>query len=338
MPKVPLEGKRFRIPSAAAFDTLIPDTYIGTSGVLMRRSLPAEVGGFDETLANSDDVDFFFRVARRYDLGYVDGVFHKRRIHSTNISSRPQAFASRFRAYSKLQDLPFSFYDRTQTGELVSRANSDVKSLQMFLAFGPMMGLTLVSFLAALVLMLKIHVMLTLVTLAVLPIVYTSASRMTKWIFPLSWLIAARQAEVATIVEENVAGTQVVKSFAAEGEQVSMVDRAAERLQWASIKLADVRAKFGPLIQNLPRLGLAVVLYYGGYLVIHEEITIGALFAFNAYVMLIQLPFMILGFVLMMAQRAAASAHWVLRCSVGATMVTAETVPRPSSSVASRSA
>ena len=120
MPKVPLEGKRFRIPSAAAFDTLIPDTYIGTSGVLMRRSLPAEVGGFDETLANSDDVDFFFRVARRYDLGYVDGVFHKRRIHSTNISSRPQAFASRFRAYSKLQDLPLSETARRDLNNMLS--------------------------------------------------------------------------------------------------------------------------------------------------------------------------------------------------------------------------
>ena len=221
-------------------------------------------------------------------------------------------YAIRVLLFQQFTRLSFSFYDRTQTGELVSRANSDVRSLQMFLAFGPMMGLTLVSFVAALVLMLKIHVMLTIVTLAVLPLVYTTASRMTKWIFPLSWLIAARQAEVATIVEENVAGTQVVKSFAAEGGQISMVDRAAERLQWASIKLADVRAKFGPVIQNLPRLGLAVVLYYGGYLVIHKQITIGALFAFNAYVMLIQLPFMILGFVIMMAQRAAASAQRIM--------------------------
>jgi glycosyltransferase involved in cell wall biosynthesis len=120
MPKLPLGGKRYRIPSAAAFDTLIPDTYIGTSGVLMRRSLPDEVGGFDETLSNSDDVDFFFRVARRYDLGYIDCVFHKRRIHSANISSRPQAFASRFRAYSRLQQLPLSDTARRDLNNMLS--------------------------------------------------------------------------------------------------------------------------------------------------------------------------------------------------------------------------
>jgi glycosyltransferase involved in cell wall biosynthesis len=120
MPKVRLDGNRYRIPSAVAFDTLIPDTYIGTPGVVMRRSLAAEVGGFDETLCNSDDVDFYFRVARRYDLGFIDRVLFKRRIHATNISSRAKAYDSRFRAYSKLKDLPLSAVARRDLNRMLS--------------------------------------------------------------------------------------------------------------------------------------------------------------------------------------------------------------------------
>ena len=214
-----------------------------------------------------------------------------------------------FRQFSKLS---FSFYDRTQTGQLVSRANSDVRSVQMFLAFGPMIGVSLVSFVAALYKMLQIHVLLTMVTLACLPFVFTVAKRMHKWMFPVSWLVSARQADIATIVEENVGGAQVVRSFAAEGTQITALDRAAQRLQWSSVRMADIRAKYGPLVQNLPRVGLALLLLYGGHLVIQGDITIGELVAFNAYVMLIQLPFMMLGFLIMQAQRAAASAQRIL--------------------------
>jgi ATP-binding cassette, subfamily B, bacterial len=214
--------------------------------------------------------------------------------------------------FQQFTRLSFSFYDRVHTGQLVSRANSDVRSLQMFLAFGPMMGITFISFCAALFMMVRIHVQLTVVTLLVLPLVYMVGSRMNRWMFPVSWLVSARQAEIATIVEENVGGAQVVRSFAAEGEQITALDRAAQRLRWAAVLLADIRAKYGPLVQNLPRVGLALLLLYGGWLAVEGQITVGALFAFNAYVMLIQLPFMMLGFMIMAAQRAAASAQRIL--------------------------
>ncbi len=126
--------------------------------------------------------------------------------------------------------------------------------------------------------------------------------------FPLSWVIAARQADVATIVDENVNGVRVVKSFAAEERQIASLAGAAERLRWANVSQADARAKYAPFMENLPRLGLAAVLLYGGWLAIDGQVTIGTLVAFNAYVVLLQTPFRMLGFFLMMTQRAAASA------------------------------
>ena len=71
MPKIPLRKNWYRLTSSLAYETLIPDTFIGTSSVMFRKKLVDEVGYFDESIAHSDDVEFFFRVARRHDLGFV---------------------------------------------------------------------------------------------------------------------------------------------------------------------------------------------------------------------------------------------------------------------------
>src|SRR5436305_1004102 len=170
----------------------------------------------------------------------------------------------------------------------------------------------MVSFFAALYFMLRIHVLLTVVSLAALPAVFLVSRRFHRWMFPVSWVVSARQAEVATVVEENVGGAQVVRSFAAEPSQIKALDRAAQRLQWASVRMATLRARYGPLVQNLPRLGTGFLLLYGGHLAIDGDVTPGDLYAFFSYLLLMQVPFMMLGFLIMQAQRAAASAQRIL--------------------------
>ncbi len=210
--------------------------------------------------------------------------------------------------FRHLTRLSFSFYDRVQSGQIISRANSDIRSVQMVIAFTPLMGMSLLSFVVALVVMLTIDVGLTAVAVIALPGVYVIGARLRNLMFPLSWVIAARQADVATIVDENVNGVRVVKSFAAEERQITGLARAAERLRWANVSQADARATYAPLMENLPRIGLAAVLAYGGWLAIDGQVGIGDLVAFSAYVVLLQTPFRMLGFYLMMTQRAAASA------------------------------
>ena len=63
------------------------------------------------------------------------------------------------------------------------------------------------------------------------------------------------------------------------------------RAEWANVKDADIRAKWSPLLENLPRLGQAIVLLYGGYLAIDGQVTVGDIVAFNAYVLMLQPPF-----------------------------------------------
>ena len=211
--------------------------------------------------------------------------------------------------YEHLSRMSFSFYDRVQSGQLISRANSDIRSVQMYLTFAPSILVQCSVAVLAFVEMLTINVPLALVTMSTMPFVYIVGVRMRKQMFPVSWLIQSRLADVATVVDENINGVRVVKSFAAEDQQLQHLTGAAMRAEWANVKDADIRAKWSPLIENLPRLGQAIVLFYGGYLAINGQASVGDIIAFNAYVLMLQPPFRQLGMILMMGQRASASAQ-----------------------------
>ena len=215
--------------------------------------------------------------------------------------------------FEHLGRMSFSFYDRVQGGQLISRGNSDIRMIQIFLAFGPMIAVSLLSFVAALVLMLQMNVLLTLVTAATLPFVYQIGMSMRKRLFPISWMLQARLADIATITEENVTGTRVVKSFAAEAHQISLFERATRKWRYVFYQQVGNQTRYAPALQNLPRLSMAALLLYGGYLVIHSEITLGTFVAFSSYLVMLQVPFMMLGMLMMMAQTAAASAQRVIQ-------------------------
>jgi ATP-binding cassette subfamily B protein len=210
--------------------------------------------------------------------------------------------------YEHLTRMSFGFYDRVQSGQLISRANSDIRSVQMYLTFAPAILVQCAVALVAFAYMLSINVPLAFVAMSTTPLVYFSSVRMRKSIFPVSWLIQSRLAEVATIVDENINGVRVVKSFVAEPRELRTLAQAADRLEWAYIRDADIRARFTPTVQNLPQLGLALILLVGGYLVIHHQLQVGAILAFSAYIVMLQPPFQLLGMLIMLGQRAKASA------------------------------
>lgn len=210
--------------------------------------------------------------------------------------------------YSHLTKLSFSYFDRTQSGQVISRANSDIRSIQVLLAFGPLIGMSIISFILAFCFMMTIHIPLTMVALSTLPGVYFFGQKLRHSVFPLTWVSQARLAELATIVDENINGTRVVKSFAAEKQQISLLQKAARHIEWVNVQTIKERAKFNPVIEALPRIGMAIVLLYGGLLAIDGQVSIGTLFAFNAYVIMLQAPFRMFGFLLLQTQRASASA------------------------------
>jgi ATP-binding cassette, subfamily B, bacterial len=211
--------------------------------------------------------------------------------------------------YEHLTRLSFSFYDSVQSGQLISRANSDIRSVQMYLTFAPAILVQCAVAVVAFGYMLSINVPLAFVAMSTLPFVFVLSVRMRRRMYPISWLIQSRLAEIATIVDENINGVRVVKSFVAEPRELRTLAQAADRLKWSYTKDADIRARFTPAVQNLPQLGLALILLFGGYLVIHGHLQVGAILAFSAYIVMLQAPFQLLGMLIMLGQRAAASAE-----------------------------
>ena len=214
--------------------------------------------------------------------------------------------------FGHLSKQSFKFYDSVQSGQLISRANSDIRAIQMMLGFGPMIAVSALSFVAALALMVQMDPVLTAISVTTLPFVFFTGFNMRKKLFPIAFMMMARTADIATIVEENVTGTRVVKSFAAEKSQLSLFDRAARRLRWASIQQVNNQARYGPMMQSIPQLSLVIILLVGGYQVIHGNMSLGTFIVFNTYVVMLQTPFVMIGMIMMMGQRAAASAARVL--------------------------
>ena len=210
--------------------------------------------------------------------------------------------------YEHFTRMSFPFYDRVQSGQLISRANSDIRSVQMYLTFAPMILVQCSIAVVAFAFMLSISVPLAFVAMASMPFIYLVGIKMRKSLFPVSWLIQSRLAEVATVVDENVNGVRVVRSFAAEQQQLGQLAKAADRVQWGYIKDADLRARYAPLVQNLSQVGLVLVLLVGGWFVIHDHLPVASIVSFNLYLVMMQAPFMMLGMLIMMGQRASASA------------------------------
>ena len=174
--------------------------------------------------------------------------------------------------YEHLTWLSFSFYDRVQSGQLISRANSDIRSVQMYSIFAPLIIVQCFIGVVAFGFMLSINWVLALIAMVVMPILYVVGIKMRRVMFPISWITQARLAEVATIVDENVNGVRVVKSFAQEEAEIDRLADAAEGVAWAYIKDANIRAVWSPWVQNLPQLGLALVLLCGGWMVLHGDL------------------------------------------------------------------
>lgn len=282
------------------------------STMMLGVSVPALIGklvdSIEPTLTTGEISNFLFLVTVILIISFVRFVGGAIGSYQLGRVSNQLEADLRSVIYNHLFTLSFSFFDKTQTGQLISRANSDIKTIQMFLMIAPMLLTSLLSFAFAAVYMLSVHLTLALASMIAIPLVFILSVKLRRLTFPLSWLTQARQADVAVIVDENINGQRIIKSFAQELMQVNLLAIAAKKLQWVQVRSIDVSAFYNPLIENLSVLGSVFVWVYGGWLVIEGEIGLGALVAFTMYLMMIQMPFRFLGWMLMLEQRAKASA------------------------------
>ncbi len=217
-------------------------------------------------------------------------------------------FDLRNRLYAHLQRLELGFFDRQQTGQLMSRATVDLQSVRFFLGYGLIfIGQSALTILLAAVAMFALDPGLAAVALAPVPFVIVAARRYGRLSRPALQEVQQRIAELTAEAEENVSGVRVVKAFAREERQLRRFRRTVGRVFDQSIYSTRIRAFYAPFIGFLPSLGLAAILFFGGRQVIHGTLSLGDFTAFYTYLLMLIAPMRTLGFMLGAAQRATAS-------------------------------
>jgi ABC-type multidrug transport system fused ATPase/permease subunit len=216
--------------------------------------------------------------------------------------------------YARLVRLSFSFYDRHQTGQLMSRATVDLQSVRFFLGYGlifffqhifTIVGVTIVMFV--------VSVKLSLVALAIMPLLIAFAYRYSHIAHPLLRDVQQKMADVATVAEENIVGVHVVKAFAQEQAEQDKFETRSEAVFAQSVKANRQRAFYVPLMSFLPMFAQAAVLLVGGRMVVHGELALENFVRFSLYVTMLVMPLRQLGMWIGQAQRATASGERIFQ-------------------------
>ncbi|MGZ4334252.1 MAG: ABC transporter ATP-binding protein [Gaiellaceae bacterium] len=216
--------------------------------------------------------------------------------------------------YAKLLRLSFGFYDRHQTGQLMSRATVDLQGVRFFLGYGlifffqhvfTVVGVGIVVFL--------ISWKLALVVVAIAPILIAVAYRYSHVSHPLLREVQQKMADVATVAEENIVGVHVVKSFAQEEAEQSKFEGRSEQVFDLSVRANRQRAFYIPVLSFLPLLAQAAILLLGGRLVASGSLSVASFVRFNLYLAMLVMPLRALGMWIGQAQRATASGERIFQ-------------------------
>ena len=226
--------------------------------------------------------------------------------------------------YGQLQRLELGFFDRQQTGQLMSRATVDLQSVRFFLGYGLIfIAQSVLTIALAAVAMFLLQPGLAALSLAPVPFVVLIANRYGKHSRPALQEAQQRIAELTADAEENISGVRVVKAFAQEDRQLERFHHSVQRVFDQQLYATKIQARYTPMISFLPNLGLALILLVGGREVIHGSLTIGAFTAFYAYLLMLISPMRTLGYMLSAAQRATASGARIFQVLDRAPRITA---------------
>jgi ABC-type multidrug transport system fused ATPase/permease subunit len=210
--------------------------------------------------------------------------------------------------YSHFLRLSFGFYDRSQTGQLMSRATIDLQSVRFFLGYGLIFfAQHVVTIVVVTVVLFFYSWELALVALSITPVIVLTAYRYSRVSQPVLRDVQQTLAEVAIVAEESITGVHVVKSFAQEQTRSARFASAANTVFRKTLAANLQRAIYVPLLTFLPLVAQALVLLVAGRMVISGSLSLGAFFAFNLLLAMLVMPLRMLGMWIGQAQRAIAA-------------------------------
>jgi len=264
-----------------------------------------QVGGnpiaAEQVIFNAAGLILLFAVLR--------GVFSFLQAFMSETTSQGLAFDLRNAIFTKIQRLSFSYYDQNQTGQLMVRATDDVERVRTFIAQGLIMAAQ--SFLlltGALLVLAFTNWQLTLAVLPLLPVALVVFMIFGSISQPLFAVVQQRLSALNTVLQENLAGVKVVKSFAREPYEERRFDVAATALMEQQLKVNRIFSFLFPVVFLVAQLGQAAVLYFGGAQILAGTLNLGEYQTFSLYLIYIFFPIGQLGFIIALMAQASVSA------------------------------
>ena len=222
------------------------------------------------------------------------------------------AYDLRNQLYAKIQSLSFSYHDRAQTGQLLTRATSDVDVVRMFVGMGFIQLLSAVLMMVgSIVLLFATDWQLALIILVLVPLTFGIFGFFASRARPLFKQIQQRLADLNTVLQENLAGVRVVKAFAREDYEAGRYTQANQKLFDLNLVVGRLFSMAIPLIFLIANLALLAVYWIGGYQAIAGNLSVGRLVAFASYMLMAFFPMLMLGMIMAMVSQAGASAERV---------------------------
>jgi ATP-binding cassette subfamily B protein len=214
----------------------------------------------------------------------------------------------RMQLVAHLQRLHFGYHDTSQTGQLMANANSDLNQVNQVVVLIPLTIASTIMMVAVIIVLVIISPGLCVFALIALPFLQWSAARYSRRMFPIGMSLQNELSRYSGSVEESITGIRVVKGFGAERRQINSVDDHSGGIYDRSIAAARQRAWFLPIIDLLPALALAGILWYGGHQVLSGHLQTGDIIAAQLYVIMLIWPLRMLGMLIGQIPRAVAAA------------------------------
>jgi len=228
-------------------------------------------------------------------------------------ASQGVAYDLRNELFAKIQRLSFSYHDKAQTGQLMTRATNDVDLVRQFTGMGFLQLLNaIVMMVGSVAFLVSMNWQLSLIVLLIVPLALGVFGFFASRARPMFTKVQRKLSALNTVLQENLAGVRVVKAFAREPYEATRFGDANVALRDAHVSVGKTIAFVMPLIFAIANLGTLAVVWLGGLQVIGGALTIGELVAFNSYLLMLMMPVGILGMIMAMISRAGASAERLL--------------------------
>ena len=262
----------------------------------------------DELRSEAANTDLSLGIAIIVAIGLVKALLMVGRRFISGRQALGVEYDLRDALYARLVRLSFGFYDRHQTGQLMSRATVDLQAVRFFLGYGLIFfAQHIVTIVSVTAVLFVYEWRLALIALGITPLLIGVAYRYSHISHPVLRDVQQKLADVATVAEESIVGVHVVKSFAQEDRRQERFERSSYDVFDQSVIANRQRAIYVPLLSFLPMIAQAAVLIAAGHMVVNGSLTLGAFVAFNLLLAMLVAPLRMLGMWIGQAQRATAS-------------------------------